>query len=159
MARDDMHYPPVAGAGPDVPLLPGSSPLELRNRPRRDTAWLIAFLVVLGSALGGGIFAFVHRNKNYQQFSPESFTDPKLCPVGSSHATRRLLQLGDEEPSPFDFELFLRGAGAWLAASIGGKGLTAVAMTPGPNGTFSARSHQLTPCQPSQHKIPKLCDL
>ncbi|KAG2485912.1 hypothetical protein HYH03_015356 [Edaphochlamys debaryana] len=113
---------------PGVPLISGPSLFEMKNRPRRDTGWLVAYLLVLFAAFGGGIYAFVNRNTRYSELlSPDSLLDPALCPAGASHAARRLLQAGPDAPSAFDLDLFMRAAGAWLGASVGGAVLVGLA--------------------------------
>ncbi|KAG2437308.1 hypothetical protein HXX76_005965 [Chlamydomonas incerta] len=125
MGRHEGEHSRDYGGGPEVPLIASAGGLfELRNRPRRDSAWLIAYLLFLGVSIGGGIFAFYHRNTRYGDFvSPDTWTDPKLCPVGSNHATRRLLQSPSDDPDAppsFDLGLFVKAAGAWIGASVGG---------------------------------------
>ncbi|KAG2453175.1 hypothetical protein HYH02_002499 [Chlamydomonas schloesseri] len=125
MGRFDESTARDYGGGPEVPLISSAgSFFELRNRPRRDVSWLIAYLVFLAASIAGGIFAFIHRNTRYGELaSPDTWTDPKLCPVGSNHATRRLLQSPDDPDAPppsFDIGLFAKAAGAWIGASVGG---------------------------------------
>jgi hypothetical protein len=51
----------------------------------------------------------------------DGVSDPHLCPVtATTHAARRLLQQGPDAPSAFNFDLFMRAAGAWVGASVGG---------------------------------------
>ncbi|GFR47647.1 hypothetical protein Agub_g9390, partial [Astrephomene gubernaculifera] len=124
MAIGDDRAPPRGRSdSPDEPLLDGRVGLfEMRNRPRRDVPWLIAYLLLLLGALAGGVFAFMHRNTRFEKLvTPESMSDPHLCPIdATSHAARRLLQQGPDAPSPFDFDLFMRAAGMWAGASVGG---------------------------------------
>lgn len=44
----------------DALLREPSGFFEYRNRPKRDTPWLYAYVFVLLLALGGGVFAFTH---------------------------------------------------------------------------------------------------
>lgn len=53
--------------------------------------------------------------------SPDAFTNPKLCPMDVPGPARRLLQQGPDPPSPFSLDLFMKAAGAWIGASIGGE--------------------------------------
>lgn len=60
MGRNDGETRDYGGA--DVPLIASAGGFfELRNRPRRDVSWLLAYLLFLGVSIGGGIFAFYHR--------------------------------------------------------------------------------------------------
>ncbi|KXZ54375.1 hypothetical protein GPECTOR_5g454 [Gonium pectorale] len=71
--------------------------------------------------MGGGVFAFMHRNTRYGELlAPDSLTDPSLCPLNATAAARRLLQQGPDAPSPFSLDMYLRAAGTWLGASAGG---------------------------------------
>ncbi|GLC47014.1 hypothetical protein PLESTF_000924900 [Pleodorina starrii] len=90
-------------SGPDEPLLSnGTGLFELRNRPRRSVPWLVAYsLMVLATALGGGVFAFLHRNTRYADLTSHGLGDPTLCPItATTHSARRLLQQGPDAPTP-----------------------------------------------------------
>lgn len=45
----------------DPLLREASGFFEYRNRPKRDTPWLYAYICVIVLALGGGVLAFTQR--------------------------------------------------------------------------------------------------
>lgn len=120
--KGEAYYPAIGGApGPEAPLLPRANLFEHGSRPRRDAGWLVAYVATLAAALGGGWLSFIRRNTRYSELlDPTSFANPKLCPISTPGHARRLLQMGDDAPSPFDLDLFMKSAGLWMAASAGG---------------------------------------
>ncbi|GLI62333.1 hypothetical protein VaNZ11_004941 [Volvox africanus] len=105
--------------GPQQPLLGnGSSLFEMRDRPRRDVGWLVAYLVILATALVGGVFSFIHRNTRFDELTSQGIKEPAICPItATTHSARRLLQQGPDTPSPFNMAPAFC---AWVAASLGG---------------------------------------
>ncbi|GIL91164.1 hypothetical protein Vretimale_18798 [Volvox reticuliferus] len=119
-SREDVRA--GAAQGPEEPLISnGSSLFEMRNRPRRDVPWLVTYLVILATALAGGVFSFVHRNTRYTELISDGIKNPSICPItATTHSARRLLQQGPDAPSPYNLDVVALDMAAWLGASLGG---------------------------------------
>lgn len=102
---------------------PSSSLYQHTRRPYRDTAWGVIYVLSLVLALIGGVYALVHRNKDFATLaSVDYLSDPKHCPITPPHKgpTRHLLLLDGEDPEDYTPTFFLEAAGVCTAISVVG---------------------------------------
>mmetsp|Transcript_4149 Transcript_4149/g.6836 ORF Transcript_4149/g.6836 Transcript_4149/m.6836 type:complete len:557 (-) Transcript_4149:830-2500(-) len=95
-------------------------------RPRRDRAWLWAYLVLLFSALGAGIFAIYNRNPAFAELVTfEHLNDPASCPV-ESHRRGLLQDTPEDHAKDFSVDAFLAHPVVWTGGALVGSVLLGV---------------------------------
>lgn len=86
-----------------------------RNRPYRDVFWSLTFFILFAGTIGTGVYSVVNGNKKFiSVFSPDSMSDPSLCPLHSG-----LHDLSLEAPSgKGDIPLSVSESLVWLAVTL-----------------------------------------
>lgn len=119
MGRDESQ--PILGSSEP----PSASLYEHARRPYRDSAWGVLYVFSLVLAFIGGVYALVHRNKDFATLaSVDYLSDPSHCPASSSSSnsgpTRHLLLEDGQDPDDYTPTFFIEAAGACTAISVVG---------------------------------------
>eukprot|EP00878_Enallax_costatus_P004589 GHUV01004830.1.p1 GENE.GHUV01004830.1~~GHUV01004830.1.p1 ORF type:complete len:294 (+),score=61.50 GHUV01004830.1:200-1081(+) len=100
----------------DQPMLDNTFYLH-GKRPERDTAWKWTYILSMVVCAIGGVYAWVHRNKDFSTLiSPDYLKDPDHCPTGHG-PSRHLLQSDDDDYNP---TYFMEAMGVASGVSIVG---------------------------------------